>query len=301
MNRLLGPLAVPDTGDSDVDALQTDVMRFLSIIALCLLAVFAAVSTEPPAGVLEMVQVQDATISALQREVTDKTQSLEDTIEQLEQEKEKLKQALDNSELETSNITEQHIEQLQSQNASLQQQMQQMSEALKHAEQRNAGLESVLEKLNIEQLTSDPVEEQIQVEAEAVETVVEPEPETTTDTAPTEEKEGFTLAFESNSVLKRLVQQGRVNLYARSNQQVWQVNANGSILTLVKGVSEFFQLSSVPADYHRLAQRKLQSLDVEWGVSFESSIRTQLQNLLTQHRGGDILVKETGELLLNQP
>lgn len=66
MQPLIGPLTRLNPNDSEVESLQTDVMRFLAIIALCLLAVFAAVSSEMPQSVREMIDVQDNMIAALQ-------------------------------------------------------------------------------------------------------------------------------------------------------------------------------------------------------------------------------------------
>ena len=46
-SRSTRPTAPAGGTGSDIDALQTDVMRFMSILGLCLMAVFALVQSMP--------------------------------------------------------------------------------------------------------------------------------------------------------------------------------------------------------------------------------------------------------------
>ena len=73
-----GILRPEDTQDSELDALQTDVMRFLAIIAFCLLVIFIPLlKTIPVSPKTELPQVQ-------KEDVLDECENLESTIHQLE-------------------------------------------------------------------------------------------------------------------------------------------------------------------------------------------------------------------------
>lgn len=306
MNKFVGPLSVGDGGDSDVEALQTDVMRFLSIIALCLLAVFAAVSSEPPPAVKEMIKVQEAAIGSLEQALDEATERYNEKLAKLETENQQLKLSKTELSPDSPKPMQAELDSLKQTQNAMRVQMQEISATLELSELHNRKLESLLEvqKPPIESQAApievDP-EENIQPEAEAVAVeIVEPESAEPSTTDSDEEK-GFTLAFESDEVLLELVRQGRVALYARSVNQLWQLEVSTNKFIQVAQVSEFFELGSVPSTTQQQAQRQLQTLALEWGVSFDKALRASLNSLFADRTGGDIVVQRNGGLAIADP
>lgn len=300
MNKFVGPLSVGDNGDSDVEALQTDVMRFLSIIALCLLAVFAAVSSEPPPAVKEMIKVQEAAIAALEQTLESATEKYHEKLNKLETENDQLKLA---TAVAVKPVLQEPLkEQLQSlekQRDAMREEIGVMSTALEQSESHNRKLESLLDvqqQSTVQQsmpMAEEPPDDSqsVQVETDSVEPVaVEPE-----------EENGFTLAFESDDVLLELVKRGRVSLFAKSANQVWQLKVAENRFTQVAQVPEFFELGSVPKEMQQQAQRQLESLTIEWGVSFDKVLRVALDALFAEQTGGDIIVQKNGGLAIVNP
>ena len=90
---------------SDTDALQTDVMRFMSIIGLCLMAVFALVQgiplqepgkpaqPSPPARLRQDIRLQQQQVLELQAELQALKSSMARTQQRLTSAKEHLQQA----------------------------------------------------------------------------------------------------------------------------------------------------------------------------------------------------------------
>ncbi len=295
MNRFAGPLGVVDTGDSDVEALQTDVMRFLSIIALCLLAVFAAVSSEPPPAVKEMIKVQEAAIESLQQTLDSTTESYNEKLSQLTAENNQLKMTTAQPEPIPQEPFQEQLQSLEKQRDAMKAEVSELNAALDMSETHNRKLESL-----VDMLQATPTDEQSEpLKQEPVE--LQEEPEIVAPTPEPQEEKGFTLAFASDEVLLQLVGNGRVDLFAKAANQVWQFNTAGNRFIQVASVTEFFELGAVPSKIKQLAQRQLNSSTIEWGVSFDKVLRASLNKVFAEKTSGDIIVQENGGLAIANP
>ena len=129
-----------------------------------------------------------------------------------------------------------------------------------------------------------------------------PEPPVSTP-APT--TEGFTLRFEDDLALTRLVARNEVGLYAITPDKSVRMNVNRGALS--------FWAASVPNQFHEMdeatvpddvlsALRRAGSVktsEVKWGVTLPSNMRQQLDQYLIEHQGGSLVISGDGNLRLD--
>lgn len=114
--------------------------------------------------------------------------------------------------------------------------------------------------------------------------------------------QGFTLRFETDLALTRLVARNEVGLYAITPEKSLRMNVNGG---------EFgFWAASVPNQYHEMdettvpddvlsAFRRASSVtssDVKWGVTLPTNMRQQLNGFLSEYDGGSLVIGADGSL-----
>jgi hypothetical protein len=130
-----------------------------------------------------------------------------------------------------------------------------------------------------------------------------PEPPVT-EPAPATEQQGFTLRFETDMALTRLVARNEVGLYAITPDKSVRMNVN-------RGAFSFWP-ASVPNQFHEMdeatvpddvlvALRRAGSVktsDVSWGVTLPSGMRRQLDQYLSAHEGGSLIISGDGNLRL---
>ncbi len=236
-------------GDADaggVADLQTDIMRFMAILALCLVAIFALVQSIPlmPTPV-EPVAVPESEPVPVEIETLPPEPVLPPP------------------------VVEEPVAALV-----------------------DAPVESPVETITAE-APQEPVEE-------PVETVTE-----TPVNAPTEE--GFSLRFESDLALTRLVARNEVGLYAIGEQRSFRMSVN-------RGSFSFWP-ASAPNQYHEMdpatvpdtvvtALRRSGSLgtdpSVKWGVTLPATMRQQLDGYLAEFTSGALVIEPDGNLRLER-
>jgi hypothetical protein len=117
------------------------------------------------------------------------------------------------------------------------------------------------------------------------------------------EKEGFTLRFESDLALTRLVAAGKVALYAIADGRARRMTVSDSRIS--------FWDASAPNSYHEmdagtvprpvidaLARSGVNTARVGWGVTLPGRLRHQLDNLVRGNTGGALVIGGNGELRL---
>ena len=234
------PLAYPLTRGIDGDSggaadLQTDVMRFMAILALCLVAIFALVQSLP----MEVSPPAKTAVTVPAPEPTPEP-------------------------------TPKH--------------------------------EPESEAVNSVALTRPQWVSTFQpVEPIAPEPVIDEAPTESAPTAP--EVEGFTLRFESDLALTRLVASGQVGFYAIDAGQAQRMTVSDSRIS--------FWDASTPNTFHEmeattvprpvmdaLARTGAGANGVAWGVTLPGKLRTQLDSLMQQHTGGALVIHADGNLRL---
>ena len=122
-------------------------------------------------------------------------------------------------------------------------------------------------------------------------------------TPPVEEQDGFTLRFESDAALTRLVAAGQVGIYA--------IDAGSARRMTVSDSRISFWDASVPNSFHEmevstvprpvvdaLTRSGVDTSGVSWGVTLPGKLKTQLDGLMQQQRGGSLLIGINGQIRL---
>ncbi len=118
-----------------------------------------------------------------------------------------------------------------------------------------------------------------------------------------QERRGFTLRFESDLALTRLVAAGKVGLYAIADGRARRMTVSESRIS--------FWDASAPNAYHEmetstvpgpvvdaLARTGVNTADVGWGVTLPGKLREQLDTLMRGNSGGALVIGRDGELRL---
>ncbi len=119
----------------------------------------------------------------------------------------------------------------------------------------------------------------------------------------TPEQEGFTLRFESDLALTRLVAAGKVGFFAITDGRARRMAVSDSRIS--------FWDASAPNSYHEmeagtvpkavidaLGRSGLNTAGVGWGVTLPGRLREQLDNLVRGNSGGALVIGSDGELRL---
>jgi len=120
---------------------------------------------------------------------------------------------------------------------------------------------------------------------------------------PVEEAEGFTLRFESDTALTRLVAASRVGVYAIDGERARRMTVSESHIS--------FWDASLPNSFHEmdastvplpvveaLARTGVDTESVSWGVTLPGKLQGQLGGLMQEHRGGSLVIGTNGNIRL---
>jgi hypothetical protein len=260
------PLFLPMNRGLDMEGggaadLQTDVMRFMAIISLCLVAIFAIVQSIP----LGPVVSQELPPVSLD----------------------------DNSPVAATNV--------------------------QNPQQASPKLEMVLvrpeptripqreEPVVLQRPIVKPVKRVPAKPSRPLPTPVASTPRTTSEpSAPSEPQVGFTLRFESDHALTRLVARNEVGFFAITPDRSLRLNIESGRMG--------FWSASTPKQIHEMEQATVpqavldayarssgsRSSAVKWGVSIPPAMSSQLNRFLSEHEGGFLIIGASGELRLEQ-
>ena len=266
MNR--SPLFYPLNRGMDADAggaadLQTDVMRFMAIISLCLVAIFALVQSIPLTPVVESVPEPAA------EPVAELPPAPEPDVQE-----------------EPIVLTRPEV-------------------AKPTPKPEPVVLERPRPLPPSQRTTVRPAEAASPADA------VQPKATASTDSAPApvsapeDVQKGFTLRFESDRALTRLVEQDVVGLYAISDNQTLRMDVTGSQYS--------FWSASAPARYHEMdagtvpetvmaafRRRNSSPVAARWGVSLPANMSRSLNEYLETHEGGALVIGLDGQLRMEQ-
>jgi hypothetical protein len=239
-------------GDSDAGGaadLQTDIMRFMAILALCLVAIFALVQSIP---LVPEAPTQSPAPAAPPP-----------TTETIEADSESVARNVDPAppKTEAENVAR--------------------LTRPKWTTTFVPGQVAAVEATPVKQDSSD-----------------KPAPASNT----TDDK-GFTLRFESDLALTRLVAAGTVGLYAIADGRARRMTVSESRIS--------FWDASAPNSYHEmetstvprpvidaLARTGVNTADVGWGVTLPGQLREQLDSLMRGNSGGTLVIGRDGDLRL---
>lgn len=257
------PLSYPLNRSADMDAggaadLQTDIMRFMAILSLCLVAIFALVQSIPltPA---KPVPVESEPVP---------TPVVEESVQPVPPPREPV-------------VT---------------------------PEPKPAPVEKAV---TLTRPTWQPkytpktpvrTEPMVVAEAKPESAPVAEQPVVPAPAPPVEpEKAGFTLRFASDAALTRAVAAHQVGVYAITAHQAKRMTVSESRIS--------FWDASTPNTFHEmdtmtvpntvvdaLARTGTATDGISWGVTLPGKMKTQLDSLMQEHRGGSLIIGATGDI-----
>jgi outer membrane biosynthesis protein TonB len=149
------------------------------------------------------------------------------------------------------------------------------------------------------QPAAEPVPVRVPAQAAPVPAAAEPAP-----AEPASRDAGFTLRFASDTALTALVAREAIGLYALGER-------DSRRLSVERGRLGFWQASrpsryhemdaaTVPDDVLAALRRAGQDEAVQWGVTLPAGLSDQLDQFLTSHSGGDLVIGSDGRMRLEQ-
>lgn len=115
--------------------------------------------------------------------------------------------------------------------------------------------------------------------------------------------QGFTLRFESDLALTRLVAAQKVGLYAIDQDRAQRMSVRDSRISFwdASRPNQFHEMepATVPGPViDALARTGVKTAGVSWGVTLPGKLRQQLNTLLREHSGGALVIGSDGNLSL---
>jgi hypothetical protein len=249
MNR--SPLFYPLSRSNDSDGggaadLQTDVMRFMAIISLCLVAIFALVQSIP---------LDPAAEDAVMVEAEQVLESVPP--EPVEPVPEKITEIKMTRPVPARTIV--HSDPV----------------ALRRPEPLRAQ-------------KSDPAPARVENDVAVA------------DAAPSEE--GFTLRFETDAALTRLVARQVVGFYAISSDNTLRMNVAGDEISFwpASTPGQFHEMdrSTVPLEVLSAFGKGNEMNDVKWAVTLPANMSSELNSYLSSARGGSLVIASNAQIAL---
>ena len=310
---------------TDTDALQTDVMRFMAILGLCLMAVFALVQSLPLQGtdtaasavpdrdrLLEAVAFQQERAQHLEAELN----RLRERARSAQRRESSAQQALSSAQQRLTLLVKQ-TQQARSERERLTLELDVLHQRLAKGRDELAGIEraarnkarllsELQQRLGQEQQKLDDISQRLTVIHRKQEAApVRDAGEQTPSPASGADKRGFTLRFASAEALDRLVTAGRVSLYAMAGKQAWRLSlaAGGPRLAPDAFPSWYHEMSpsTVPPAYlHTVAISVDQSArsSVIWGVQLPAATKRGIASLTRGLKGGALVIGADGRVTL---
>ncbi len=331
-------LTAPNPEDAEIEALQTDVMRFMAILGFILSVIFALVQSLPfipknPHPTLEHYESLQIDIANL----NDHIQSQLSVLEEIKKEIRELDAAKKKSLSELTQITQQQTH--------LVIDSRQASEQLKEHQHNLATIERQVEKqdkslralqLSVERERQELRQVQKQLtrlrdntlelrrqhdlavadtkaakkntsKAKPVEPVKVPERIVSEPVSPPK-RIGFTLKFKSDKAFNRLLARNSIEFYVLVGDKAWRTKLLGETPKFVsvakpKRFHEMDQFT-VPQRYVTAFKRVVAAhgrISGTWGVILPASISQTIQAEIRDKQGGDVIIDSNGKVRLESP
>jgi hypothetical protein len=256
-------------GDSDAGGaadLQTDIMRFMAILALCLVAIFALVQsiplipeapTQSPVAAAPPPPPEPVTEEPQPEEPVVKPPAIEEPVKAVQ---------LTRPKWTSSFVSRQR----------------QQSE-------------------NSHEVVQSPERKEESTPTTAATSPITAPPKPAAPTKPT--SRGFSLRFESDHALTRLVAAGKVGLYAITDGRAQRMTVSESRISFwdasTPNAFHEMETSTVPRPViDALARSGVNTAGIDWGVTLPGKLRQQLDALMRDNSGGALVIGLDGELRL---
>ena len=306
-------------GCSETESLQSDVMRFMAIIGLCLTAIFALIQGMPFHRVSDEEESPGDSASrqeseSLQIRIHELRNELDDLNTEIEArrlQQERARQGIKATRVQISSLTRE-TEQIREERDRLRDDLDDLNRLLAESRQE-------LRKIRQKSLEKNPsrYESQQGLSREAVlidQTGEEGKPQRQdrkrqTVPAAAEPRNdqragtGFTLRFASATALNRLVTARLVKLYGLQGKTAWRLSLQGNAPVFAPGsfprTWHEMDPATVPPAYTRaLDQTTDAPVSVVWGVQLTPGMEQNISRLAGKRRGGTLIIESDGQIRL---
>jgi len=250
----------------DEASLQTDVMRFMAIVAFCLIAILAMVRNVepvPPQAVEQPPVVAQVATTSSAHPVSMQTETPQTT----------------NPIPPQAPVTEQP--------------------STPKPFQRPAPVVAVSKPERVEEPSVEPLVEPLvePISEHTTQPIADPSPDTRSQTEQTTEEEGLTLRFSSESDFLRLVARGKVAVYAfdkstflalGSDYQFQQVSPPHQVYEL--------EAATIPAHMSDALPKSSSHSQFKWAVELPQRVERQIQDYVATVNSGELLINKFEEV-----
>lgn len=315
----LGALQYGGAAEDESESLQADVMRFMAILGLCLMVIFALVQSLPSVGeTREQVREQEAMraaqtveiaelreqlslLSSNNRQIQAQLQQNNQTIEQLSSANAdalelqvQLRQyeetiELQNAQLRQSATAEERIRELSEQRDKLQMDIR---DVIQQLEERQSTVQVQMSEIaslesRLTEAQSNPVVQEPQTL-----TTTEPESDAEPNSEPAE-SEGFRLTFASNEAFFALVKNGEIDVFVITpKNEGYQLARTGRELLPSPLPSQIQDINraSLPSVLVDVLSRQRLSQSSRWGVVLSAQVMQGIDQARAGARGGTLSI-----------
>jgi hypothetical protein len=286
-------MASTHSADHEIEALQTDIMRFFAVVALCLMVIFSLVQSIP-------IQANDSENNQLLSESSQKEDlhQLEEKVEILKKENKKLQHELN---IEHKNV--------QHQQSKLYEMELLLSSAQDHSEKADGRLQQVKRELQEERQDRTQVEKGLQRAKQHLKVAIDRQNQFRASKgdkrkSAVSEVKGHTLGFAKHA-LSNLVEQKLISFFLSvGNKELFQAHS------LKRGKWEFKRVNKYPKQLYIMPQNDVpdsfvlgahntvmfDKKGVEFGVELPKQISDQIRELMGSTQGGYMQILSDGSV-----
>lgn len=285
----------------DVEALQTDIMRFMAILGFCLMVIFAMVQSLPQSEVQHEPQIVSKEILEQElKELLDTYKNLEAKVEDLKEKEQNRRSQLEVIAKKVDSGKE-DLALLQTEISSKVNDLLTVRSKISKQEAQAESVSRAIEQLEKErdQKIQKEKEEKLRKLREKPQPIEKPKPEQTKVEVPqksepppkAEKKKGLSLRFASDETLLSLIERGVVKFYLSKNGQYFRVTKTAIKLEPLD--AQFYQMSSytVPNSLIKQIKRKFTvTRSTLYGVTLNNRVQSQLSKYVSQQKSGELVI-----------
>lgn len=285
----------------DVEALQTDIMRFMAILGFCLMVIFAMVQSLPQSEAQHEPQIVSKEILEQElKELLDTYQSLETKIETLKETEQHQRSQLEEI-AKKVDAGKQDLALLQTEISSKVNDLLTVRTKISKQKAQAESVSRAIEKMEQERQRKIKQEqiEKLQQTGEKPQPTEKPKQEPTKAESPQksgsppreEKKKGLSLRFASDETLINLIERGVVKFYISKNGQYFRVTKTAIKLEPLD--AQFYQMASftVPNSLIRQIKSKFTvTRSTLYGVTLNDRVQSQLSKYVSQHKSGELVI-----------
>jgi uncharacterized protein YlxW (UPF0749 family) len=313
---------------TDVEMLQTDVMRFFAILCLCLMAIFALVKALPISPPTDQPTISrpanlKAEVTSLQKEVAALKEKLAKTQSQLTAAAAAVKKSTAQA-AGAAAIKQKTMSRLSKARTELATVAQSLKKFQSEIKERDAVLAKIVKDIDDKRRIRSELKDQINREtfnlkkikaalaqfSEKLQRASQQKQQIPDKPAPPQAppptRQGFTLRFASDSALETLITQKKVHFFALAGKKAWQLKMahQGPVFIGANIPAKIYEMetATVPAKYTASLRRQVAAFGrdrVTWGVTLPDQMAASINRLIKDREGGDLVIMPDGEVTLN--